>query len=55
VVIALPVSATLFFKYDVGAGRSALAGSVLTALATPWIVRVSRVAWLHFDQRLDPR
>lgn len=55
VLIALPVSATLFFKYDVGAGLSAFAGSILTAVATPWIVRISRVAWLHFDQRLDPR
>ena len=54
VAVALPVSITLFVN-DYGAGISALGGSVVTVLATPWIVRVSRVAWLHFDQSFDPR
>lgn len=54
VLIALPVAIMLFVN-DYGAGISALGGSITTAIATPWIVRVSRVAWLHFDQHWDPR
>lgn len=32
----------------------ALDGALLVLLS-PWIFRISRVLWLHFDQHFDPR
>ena len=51
---ALPLCLALFFL-KVDPLWNALAGAAVIALVTPVLVRYSRVLWLHFDQRVDPR
>jgi uncharacterized protein (DUF983 family) len=53
-LLAAPVAVALWWV-GVPAGWNALAVAVWILLWSPWIVRISRVAWLHMDQRFDPR
>jgi hypothetical protein len=54
ILAALPLCVWLFFR-KVDPLWNALAGTVLIALLSPLLIRYSRVIWLHFDQRFDPR
>src|SRR5688500_10230304 len=53
VLFALPSCVVLFFL-NVPAIWNALAGAGEIALISPFLVRYSRVLWLHFDQRFNP-
>jgi len=54
ILISLPICAAMFF-HDYSPW--AIFGVVILQLAllSPLLLRYSRVAWLHFDQRFDPR
>jgi uncharacterized protein (DUF983 family) len=54
ILAALPLCVWLFFR-KVDPMWNALAGTALIALLSPLLIRYSRVIWLHFDQRFDPR
>jgi hypothetical protein len=54
ILAALPLCLTLLWL-GVPAAANALAGAGVIALVSPLVVRYSRVLWLHFDQRVDPR
>jgi uncharacterized protein (DUF983 family) len=54
VLSALPLCLTLFFL-EVPAVWNGLAGAAQISLLSPMLIRYSRVLWLHFDQRFDPR
>lgn len=54
ILSALPLCAVMFFnKYSAWAIFAAAAAQL--ALLSPLLFRYSRVMWLHFDQRFDPR
>ncbi|HUG67328.1 MAG TPA: DUF983 domain-containing protein [Pirellulaceae bacterium] len=54
ILIAAPLSIYLFLR---GFNEIAIFAIVLAQLAvvSPLLFRYSRVAWMHFDQRMDPR
>ena len=54
ILIAAPVSIYLFLQ---GFSETTIFAIVLAQLAviSPLLFRYSRVAWMHFDQRMDPR
>jgi uncharacterized membrane protein len=54
ILIATPVTIYLFLQ---GFSELAIFAIVLAQLAivSPLLFRYSRVAWMHFDQRMDPR
>jgi hypothetical protein len=54
VLTGLPLCLLLFFL-EVPAHWNGLAGAAQIALVSPILVRYSRVLWMHFDQRWDPR
>jgi uncharacterized protein (DUF983 family) len=54
ILAALPLCLTLLVA-GVPALWNALASSALIAVVSPLVVRYSRVLWLHFDHRIDPR
>ncbi len=54
IIAALPICAVMFYhEYS----PWAIFGVVVLQLAilSPLLLRYSRVVWLHFDQRFDPR
>jgi hypothetical protein len=54
ILLALPLCLVLFFL-EVPAGWNGLVGAVQISLFSPFLIRYSRVLWLHFDQRFDPQ
>jgi len=54
ILIAWPLCLVLFFL-RVPAHWNGLAGAGQMTLVSLILVRYSRVMWLHFDQRFDPR
>lgn len=54
ILVALPLCVYLFFR-GVSPGWNALAGTGVIAALSPWLIRYSRILWLHFDQRFDPK
>ncbi|MGE0610614.1 MAG: DUF983 domain-containing protein [Pirellulales bacterium] len=54
ILAALPLCVYLFFL-GVAPGWNALAGAAVIALLCPFLIRYSRVMWLHLDQRFDPQ
>ena len=53
-VVATPVAIWMFLK---GFSEPVIFGAMIGLLAvlSPLLYRYSRVAWMHFDQRFDPR
>jgi uncharacterized protein (DUF983 family) len=54
ILAALPLCVWLFFR-EVPAHWNALASAGVIVLLSPLLIRYSRVLWLHFDHRWDPR
>ena len=54
ILAALPLCLVLFFL-RVPEIWNGLAAVAQIAVLSPILVRYSRVLWLHFDQRFDPR
>jgi hypothetical protein len=52
--LATPLSIWLFLK-GVNEFLIFLAAIAQLAAVSPLLFRYSRVAWMHFDQRMDPR
>ncbi len=54
IVAALPICAVmLYHEYSAWAITAVVA--IELVILSPLLLRYSRVAWLHFDQRFDPR
>lgn len=54
ILVALPLCVYLFLR-GVSPTWNALAGTAVIVVLSPWLIRYSRVLWLHFDQRFDPK
>lgn len=54
ILATLPLCLALYL-WGVPPLWNGLAGVALLALFSPFLFRYSRVMWLHFDQRFDPR
>jgi len=54
IVFAAPVSVFLFLQ-GVDEILIFLAAIAQLTIVSPFVFRYSRVAWIHFDQRIDPR